>query len=194
MISREQAQTVLEKYLKTDYLLLHSRESEVILRALAKELGEDEELWGITALLHDLDMDVIGLDRIETAGEHAVKTCEILKQEFGDDIPEEMIHAIKAHVEDMGHAGVKRESKFDYALAAGESLSGFIVACALVQPDKKLASVKPESVIKKFKKKEFARKVPRQIIYDIEKTGVSVERLVELALAAMQEIAGEIGL
>lgn len=194
MITRERAQALLDTYLKTNYLKLHSRESEVILRAIAKELGEDEDLWGITALLHDLDMDEIGLDEIETSQQHALKTCEILEKEFGDQVPEEMKHAILAHVEDMGYAGVKRESKLDYALAAGESLSGFIVACALVQPDKKLESVRPESVLKKFKKKEFARKVPREIIYDIEKIGLTKERLVEIALSAMQEISDEIGL
>ena len=78
-----------------------------------------------------------------------------LEKEFKSDVPEEMIHAIKSHVEEWGHLGVKRESKLDYALGAAENLSGFLVACTLVQPDKKIKSVKRESVIKKLKQKNW---------------------------------------
>jgi len=189
MITREKAQVLIDKYIKTDWIKLHSRETEVIMQALARYFKEDENLWGLSGLLHDLDMDIIDVD---SPKDHAVKTVEILQEE--DDVPQEMIHAIQAHVESFTTLGVNRESKLDYALAASENLSGFLVACALVMPDKKIASVKVSSVIKKLKKKEFAKKVHREFIYDIDKTELSLEEFVEIALKAVQEISDEIGL
>jgi predicted hydrolase (HD superfamily) len=190
-ITREQASALLDKYLTTSWIKLHSRESEVILRAVAEKINEDQDLWGLTGLLHDLDMDKID---VKNPKDHGVKTCEILMQEFNKNVPDEMIHAIKSHVESLGFVGIKRESKLDFALGACENLSGFLVACALVMPDKKLASVKTESVIKKLKKKDFARNVNRQFIYDIEKVGLGLEEFITLALEAVNKIASEIGL
>lgn len=189
-ITREKAQELLDKYIKTDWIKLHSRESEVIMRDLAKKLGEDEDLWGITGLLHDLDMDLID---IANPKDHGAKTIKILKEELGN-VPEEMIQAIQSHCENLGFLGVPRKSKLDYALAAAENLSGFLVACALVMPDKKITTVKPESVIKKLKKKDFAKKVSREFIYDIEKAGVSLEELITIALKSLSDISEEIGL
>ena len=189
-ITREKAQELLDKHIKTDWIKLHSRESEVIMRALAKKLNEDEDLWGITGLLHDLDYDQIDPNDPK---DHGKLTCEILEKEF-KDVPDEMLHAIKSHVEDLGHVNVKRETPFDFALGAAENLSGFLVACALVQPDKKIASVKTESVIKKLKQKSFAAKVSRNFIYDIEKAGVSLEEFITIALKELVKIADEIGL
>ena len=111
-----------------------------------------------------------------------------------DDIPQEMYHGIKAHYETNPNVPEKRESKLDYALAASENLSGFLVACALVQPDKKISSVSVESVIKKLKKKDFAKAVNREYIYDIDKAGVSLEEFIQIALTAMNNISDEIGL
>ncbi|MBN2015442.1 HD domain-containing protein [Candidatus Dojkabacteria bacterium] len=190
-ITREKAQELLDKYVKTDWIKLHSRETEVIMRELAKKLGEDEDLWGITGLLHDLDMDQID---VNDPKDHGKKTTAILKNELRKDIPNEMINAIQAHCENLGYLEVKRESKLDYCLSAAENLSGFLVACTLVMPDKKISSVKTDSVIKKLKKKDFARKVHREFIYDIEKAGVSLEELINLSLNALAEIADEIGL
>jgi predicted hydrolase (HD superfamily) len=90
---------------------------------------------------------------------------------------------------------VKRETDLDYALSACENLSGFLVACALVMPNKKIESVKVDTVIKKLKKdKSFARAVRRDLIFDIEKVGISLEELVEISLNALSEINEEIGL
>jgi predicted hydrolase (HD superfamily) len=191
IITRERAQELIDKYIKTDWLKMHMRETEVIMRALAKKLGEDEDLWGLTGLLHDLDMDLID---IKDPREHGKKTCEILGSDKDSEETKEMLHAIQAHCESLGFLGVKRESKLDYALAAAENLSGFLVACTLVMPDKKIASVKAESVIKKLKKKDFARKVNRDFIYDIEKVGINMEEFISLALNALSEISDEIGL
>ncbi|HNT29836.1 MAG TPA: HD domain-containing protein [bacterium] len=186
-ISETRARELVNTYLKTDYLKWHVRETEVVMRALAGHFSEDEELWGLTGLLHDLDMDEIGTDY----DMHGKRTCEMLA---GEDAPAEMLQAIRAHCENLGFLGVKRESRLDYALAAAENLTGFLVACALVQPDKKLATVQIDSVVKKLKKKDFARKVNREFIADIENTGMTQEQLIDIGLKAMQEIAGEIGL
>ena len=169
------------------------RESEVIMRALAKKFGEDEEVWGISGLIHDLDYDYVGKD----PKRHVVEFDKILEMEsltVGEDIPEEMYHAIKAHYEEHPDIQQKRESKLDYALSASETISGFLVACALVQPDKKISSVDVESVKKKFKKKDFAKAVRRELIYDIEKIGMSLDEFIEIPLKSLREIDTEIGL
>ncbi len=190
-ITRDQAQKLIDEHITTDWLKLHMRETEVIMRALAQKLGEDEDLWGLTGLLHDLDFDKID---IKDPKDHGTLTCEMLKDEFSEDVPEKMLNAIKSHVEELGHLGVKRETKLDYALSAAENLSGFLVACALVMPDKKIKSVKTKSVVKKLKQKSFAAKVNRQFIYDIEKADISLEELIDIALEELCKISDEIGL
>ena len=119
-----------------------------------------------------------------------MRTLEILAEE-GYEVDPEMAHAISAHNEE--HTGVKRESDFDYALAAGESITGLIYAYALMRPDK-LQGMKAKSLNKKFKDKHFARPVSREFIADIEKTGIEKSVFFEIAIAAMQEIASEIAL
>lgn len=193
MISREEAFKLVEKYVTTPWLKLHMRESEVIMRALAKKFDEDEEVWGISGLIHDLDYDYVGKD----PKRHVVEFDKILEMEslvVGEDIPEEMYHAIKSHYEEHPDIQQKRESKLDYALSASETISGFLVACALVQPDKKISSVDVESVKKKFKKKDFAKAVRRELIYDIEKIGISLDEFIEISLKSLREIDTEIGL
>jgi predicted hydrolase (HD superfamily) len=193
MISREKGIELLNKYVKTEWLKLHMLESEAIMIGVAKELDQDELLWGLTGLLHDLDYDYVQKD----PKRHVVEFDSILKMEgleVGEDIPNTMYHAIKSHYEEHPDIKEKRESNLDYALSASENLSGFLVACALVQPDKKIKSVGVDSVIKKLKKKDFAKAVNREYIYDIEKTGISLERFIEIALVQMNSISNQIGL
>ncbi|MGI6423170.1 MAG: HD domain-containing protein [Candidatus Dojkabacteria bacterium] len=192
-MNRDTAEKLLNKYITTPWLKLHMRETEVIMRGLAKELGENEDEWGIAGLLHDLDYDYVEKD----PQRHVVEFDILLKKEgieVGRDISNEVYHAIKSHYEEHPKIEQRRESKLDFALSASENLSGFLVACALVQPDKKISSVSVESVIKKLKKKDFAKAVNREYIYDIEKAGISLERFIEIALEQMNSIAGEIGL
>ncbi len=182
----EKARELIEKYLKDENNRLHSRESEVVLRGLARELGENEEEWGIAGLLHDLDWELTS----ENHEQHGLKTLEILSEE-GFEISEEMAHAISSHNESF--TGIKRESKLDYALAAGESVTGLIYAYALMRPEK-LEGMKPKSLNKKFKTNHFAANVSREFIADIEKIGVEKARFFEVAIEAMQSISSEIGL
>jgi predicted hydrolase (HD superfamily) len=193
MVTRERVQELLDKYVTTEWLRLHMRESEVIMRNLAKHFGEDENLWGLSGLLHDIDYDYVNKD----PERHVVEFDKILEMEnlkIGEDIPQEMYHAIKAHYEENSAIEEKRENNLDYALSAAENISGFLVACALVQPDKKIKSVGVDSVLKKLKKKDFAKAVNRGLIYDIEKTGMSLEEFVSISLESLGEISEEIGL
>lgn len=187
-ITEKEARDLIKKYLHDPYLLAHSRETEVIMRALAKHFGKDEDFWGLTGLLHDLDMEETK-DNLEKHGE---RTCELLKDE-GYDLPE-MFHAIKAHSENLGFLGVKRESKLDYCLAASENITGLIVAYTLMRPDKKLEGAKVKSLTKKFKDKSFAAKIKREFIDDITKVGLERSEFFRIALEAMKEIASEVGL
>ena len=193
MINRDRVVELMDKYISTPWLKMHMRESEQIMRALAKHFKEDEELWGLTGLLHDIDYDYVEKD----PERHVVEFDKILEMERlvrGEDIPEDMYYAIKAHYEDNPKVEQKRESRLDYALSASENLSGFLVACALVQPNKKISEVTTESVLKKLKKKDFAKAVRRDLIYDIEKAGISLEEFIDIAIDSLNEISDEIGL
>jgi uncharacterized protein len=185
-ITLEKARELLEKYLQDPNNRTHSRESEVVLRAIAKRLGQDEDVWGLAGLLHDLDWE-----ETEAAPEkHGVRTMEILEEE-GFELPEGVAHAITAHNED--YTGVKRESDLDFALAAGESITGLIYAYALMRPEN-LNGMKAKSLRKKYKDKKFAAKVSRELIADIEKIGIERGEFFGIAIEAMQEISDEIGL
>ena len=184
-----EAKLIFDKYLKTEYLRFHSRESEVIMRKLANKLGENEEFWGITGLFHDLDIDVINGDY----SKHGYKTVEILSDE-GFNVPK-MFSAIISHTEGIEGNDAKRETKLDYCLAAAENLTGLISAYVLMRPDKKIAGTKAKSITKKFKSKSFAASVNREFIDDITKvTDLQRNEFFQLAIDAMSEIADEINM
>lgn len=183
-----QARALLEKYLHQPHLLAHAAETEVIMRALARRLNQDEEFWGLTGLLHDLDME----ETVDQPEKHGARTCQILR-EAGYDIPA-MFQAILAHCENLGYLGVKRASPLDFCLSAAENITGLISAYVLMRPDKKIADTQASSINKKFKDKSFAAKVNRQFIVDIEKTGLGLQEFFTLAIDAMSSIAGKIGM
>jgi len=182
MITRKEALRLLKENLKNQNMIKHCLASEAVMRALAEELGENKEEWGLAGLLHDLDAEKTN------EKEHGLKTTEIL----GDKITLAMKKAIESHNQEMN--GIKRETKFDYALAAGETITGLIVAATLVMPAKKLADVKLENVLNRFKEKSFARRCNRESIRECEKIGFSLEKFVKISLKAMQRISEELGL
>ena len=184
MLNYQQAKELTQKHC-SEKLQLHCREVEVIMKAVAKELNEDEDTWGIAGLIHDLDFESVKDD----ISQHGTKIKDMLNE---NDLTPDMWHAIEAHCHDL--TGVEPETPFDYALLASDNISGLIYATTLVYPDKKIASVKVKSVHKRMKKKDFARNVNREAIKNIEKSGVSLDRFIELSLQAMSEIADEIGL
>ncbi|MBU1177720.1 lysine--tRNA ligase [Patescibacteria group bacterium] len=185
-LTRDDAFALLKEHLKDEKNILHSRETEVIMRALAKKLGEDEELWAVTGLLHDLDWE----ETQDKPAEHGKVTADILRaQKF----PEVGINAIQAHSYEYNKV-IERQTKLDHAVACAESITGLIFASALVHPDKKLANVKAKSLKKKMKDKSFAAKVSREMIGECDQLGLSLDEFIELSLKAMQEISDELGL
>ncbi len=185
-ITNSEARQILDKYLQTEYLRLHCRETEVIMRKLAQHFGKDEDLWGITGLLHDLDLDIVK----EPYHNHGKKTVEILREE-GYEIPE-MFDAILAHTENIPETESKRTTDFHFVLAAAENITGLISAYVLMKPDKKIAGTEIKSITKRIKEKRFAASVNREFIYDIEKTGINLNDFIKISIDAMTEIAEEI--
>ncbi len=155
------------------------------MRALARHFNEDGDYWGLAGLLHDLDLELVEGD----LKRHGLETANILEAE---GYPSEMIDAIKLHNEML--EGNKRETTFQHALAAGETITGLITATAMVYPDKKLSSVKAKSVVKRMKEKAFAASVNRQTITECERIGIPLAEFAEICLCAMQEISEELGL
>ncbi len=184
MISREEAISLLEKNVTAENMLKHSYASEAVLRAMAQRLGKNEEEWGLAGLLHDIDVEITNADPY-THGPYAEK---MLKGKVTD----EMIDAIVMHNEVA--TGMERSTEFQYALAAGETITGLITATTLVYPDKKLASVKPKSVTKRMKQKAFAASVKRENILECEKIGIPLPEFAELSINAMREISDKLGL
>lgn len=165
-------------------MVAHSLASEAVLRALAKRFGEDEEVWGIAGLLHDIDVEITEAD----PKRHALVGADMLKNE---DLPEEAVDAIRMHNEMA--TGLERSTKFQHALAAGETITGLIFATALVYPDKKISSIKTKSVVKRMKEKAFAASVNRETIMECEKIGIPIGEFAELSIEALKPIEKELG-
>jgi putative nucleotidyltransferase with HDIG domain len=184
-ISREKAVELVRQHIHNDNLFKHCLASEAVLRALAARLGEDVEKWGLAGLLHDLDS--------ETHPDLAVHTRETVRLLTGQGVDPEIIEAIRLH-NPTAHPGKTRTTVFQHALAAGETITGLVIATALVQPDRKLASVKPKSVKKQMKEKAFARGASREAIMECEMIGIPIAEFCELSVAAMQGIADSLGM
>jgi len=187
-ITKQEAINLIDKYLPTETLKFHSIETEVIMRKLAIHFHQNEDLWGITGLLHDLDLDVIKDNYVN----HGITTIELLRKE-GFEIPE-MFEAIKSHTESIPETNAKRTEDFHFALAAAENITGLITAYVLMRPEKKLDGIEAKSIKKRLKEKRFAAGVNREFIADIEKTGLSTDLFIELSIQAMKEIASEINM
>jgi uncharacterized protein len=184
-MTREEAQDLLKKYVKNERMLDHSFAAEAVLTALARRLGRDEQKWGLAGLLHDIDIEVVGGDLTR----HGLEAVRILTDA---GIDTEIVDAVKMHNE--AFCGVQRSTEFQHALAAGETVTGLIVATTLVYPDKKIAGVKVKSITKRMKEKAFAASVNRETILECEKIGLPLEEFAGIALGAMQQIAGRLGL
>ena len=181
---RKEALDSVKENVENQNLVKHMLATEAIMRALARHLGEDGDEWGLTGLLHDIDMDLTEGD-MSTHG----KLGADLARELGAS--EAMCHAIRCH--NPAH-NIPRETGLDKALFCADPLTGLITAAALVRPDKKLASLKASSVVKKFKDKGFAAGADRQQIALCSELGLERNEFIELGLKAMQGIADDLGL
>ncbi|WP_347841026.1 HD domain-containing protein [uncultured Draconibacterium sp.] len=184
MITRDEAFNLLQQHVKAENMIKHSLASEAVLRALAQHLNENIEEWGITGLLHDIDVEITNADP-KTHGPYAEN---LLRGKISD----EMLDAIVMHNEQA--TGKERHTKLQHALAAGETITGLITATTLVYPDKKLASVKTKSVTKRMKQKAFAASVKRENIMECDKLEIPLNKFAELALTAMRSVSEQLGL
>ncbi|TEU02820.1 MAG: HDIG domain-containing protein [Dehalococcoidia bacterium] len=182
-MNRDDTLASIEANVENRNLINHMLATEAIMRALARHFGEDEEAWGLTGLLHDIDVELTEGDMRA----HSKLGADIAR-ELGAS--EEMAQAILCHNE--AH-GVLPETLLDKALFCADPLTGLIVAGALVRPDKKLEGLTTKSLIKRFGEKRFAAGANRKQISKCRELGLELEEFIELGLEAMKRIAEELG-
>ncbi len=183
-MTRDKALSLVNQRLKNKNLIKHCLAVEACLRVLARKFGENEEIWGLAGLLHDLDYE----ETVNNPKEHAQKGADELA-ELGVD--QKIVHAVRAHNE---MTGTVRESRLDKAIFSVDPLTGLIVAATLVLPDKKLSNLTVQSVLNRFKEKAFARGANRETIAACSELGLSLEEFTQICLEAMQDISGDLGL
>ncbi len=182
-MNREQAHGILKKYMEGERYLQHSYAVEAIMRGAAEVLAPNEiEYWGIAGLLHDLDEEQCDWENHPEV--HGPTSVELLKKEGVQD--ERLFRAICAH---NPASGIKAATPLEYAVLAADPMSGFLKAVAQVYPDKKIASVKHKSVIKRFNEARFAAGANRMYMEAIEDAGIDFDEFVDIALEQMREIA-----
>ncbi len=188
-MTRDEAWELVKKHNSHGKDLIHYLESEVIMRELAKKLGEDEEYWGMLGLVHDIDW---GLTK-EEVSTHLTKAPEILKQA---DFDHKFIDTVISHGYGFDVAGLKnkkRTEKIQHALAASETLTGLIHTYALMR-GKRISDMQAKGVRKKFKDKTFAAKVSRDVIREAENLGLTLEEFFEVGIEGIKKIAHDVGL
>jgi len=183
-MNRKEVLDSVRENVENKNLVKHMLATEAIMRALARRLGGDEEEWGFTGLLHDIDVELTERDM----SSHSKLGADLVR-ELGAS--EAMAHAILCH--NPAH-GVPCETSLDKALFCADPLTGLITAAALVRPDKKLAGLEARSVIKRFKEKGFAAGADREQISSCRELGLELGEFIELGLKAMKGIAGDLGL
>jgi putative nucleotidyltransferase with HDIG domain len=182
-VTRDRAWETLTRYTKSEALLRHALAVEASVRAYARKFGEDEELWGVTALLHDFDWEMH-----PTLEQHPQDGAPILREE---GYPEVVIEGVLSHAE---HLALPRDTLMKKTLFACDELSGFIHACGLVRPDG-IETLEPKSVKKKLKQPSFAAGVNRDDVYKgAEELGVELDDHIRFVTEALRPIAGELGL
>ena len=182
-VTRDRAWATLTRYTQSESLLRHALAVEGSVRGYAQRFGEDEELWGCVALLHDFDYEIH-----PTLDKHPQDGAAILREE---GYPEEVITAVLSHA---NHLALPRDTPLKKSLFACDELSGFVHACGLVRPDG-IATLEPKSVKKKLKQPSFAAGVNRDDVYNgAEELGVELDDHIRFVVEAMRPISAELGL
>ena len=182
-VTRERAWETLTKYTQNEALRRHALAVEAAVGFYAQKLGEDEEFWRATALLHDFDYELH-----PTLEKHPQDGAPILREE---GYPEDLVEAVLSHAE---HLSMPRDTQLKKTLFACDELSGFVHACGLVRPDG-LETLEPRSVRKKLKQPSFAAGVHRDEVYrGAEELGIELDEHIANVVEAMRPIAGELGL
>jgi putative nucleotidyltransferase with HDIG domain len=184
LYDRETTLALLHEHTKTDSLRRHAYAVEAAMRAAARRTGGDETYWAAVGLIHDFDYEMH-----PEAPDHPLKGAEILRAR---GYPEEFVRTILSHA---SYTGAPRDNECAKWLFAVDELCGFCMACAMVQPDRRIASVKVKSVRKKLKKKDFAAKVNREEIAEgAADLGLEQDELIEHVLAALREVSADLEL
>ena len=182
--TRDDAWRLLTEYTKSESLLKHAMAVEAAVRGYARKFGEDEESWGLVALLHDFDYE-----QWPSLEEHPFRGSEILRER---GYPEWVIRAILSHAD---YSGVARESLLEKALFACDEMAGFVTAASLVRPSKSVLDLEPKSVMKRMKDKAFARGVKREdLVAGAELLGLPLEEHIGNVIAFMRGEAEALGL
>jgi putative nucleotidyltransferase with HDIG domain len=182
-VTRDRAWATLTRHTTSEALLRHALAVEAAVRAYARKLGGDEELWGAVALLHDFDYEIH-----PTLDQHPQDGAAILREE---GYPEEVIEGVLSHA---NHLGLPRDTPLKQALFACDELAGFIYACGLVRPDG-IETLEPRSVRKKLKQPSFASGVSREDVYEgAEQLGVELDGHIAFVIEALRPIAPQLGL
>ncbi len=181
-MNRDVAVELLEKNLKNKNLIKHCLSVEACMREFAERFGEDVDKWSMAGLLHDLDYDYT----VNDPDNHTLKTEEMLKDYNLDG---EIIHAIKAH-----NQKAEKKSKMDIALYTIDPTTGFIIACALMHPSKKLENINLKRMKKRYKVKTFAKGASREQMEECAKMDVELDDFLVTCLTAMQKINDELEL
>lgn len=183
MLNREDALALVRKSVAKENNVKHMIAVGAVMKETAKHLGEDPLKWELVGILHDIDFELCtGLN------DHTKIAKDMLKGLVTDDI----IEAIMAH--NYENTGVVLDSKMKKALVASDAVSGLVVASALVMPTKKIEEVRLDSLIKKFKSKDFAKGASRDRIIVCTELGMTLEGFLSVALAGMKGVSGELGL
>jgi len=184
MPGRQAAWELLCEYTKSESLRKHALAVEACVRAFARRFGEDEELWGLAALLHDFDYERWPNNDHHPTQEHPFRGSLILRER---GYPEVLIHAILSHAD---YSGVPRESALERTLFACDELAGFLTACALIKPGKSIFEVELDSVKRKLKDKAFARGVNRSDVQrGAEELGIPLDEHIQFCIDALRQIA-----
>jgi putative nucleotidyltransferase with HDIG domain len=182
-VTRDRAWATLTRYTTSEALLRHALAVEAAVRAYARKLGGDEELWGAVALLHDFDYEIH-----PTLDKHPQDGAAILREE---GYPEEVIEGVLSHA---NHLGLPRDTPLKKALFACDELAGFVHACGLVRPDG-IETLEPRSVRKKLKQPSFAAGVNREDVYEgAAELGVDLDEHIAFVIEALRPIAPQLGL
>ena len=182
--TRDEAWRLLNEYTRNDRLLKHALAVEASVRGYARELGEDEEDWGIVALLHDFDYE-----RWPSPEDHPYRGCEILRER---GYPEHVMRAILSHAD---YTGVTRESRLEHTLFACDEMAGFVTAAALVRPSRSVLDLEAKSVRKRMKDKAFARAVSRDDLRQgAEELGLPLDEHIANVIRFMRAAADALGL
>mgnify|MGYP000129692859 CR=1 FL=1 len=183
-MSREEAWQILCEWTQSENLRRHALAVEACMRYYARLFDGDEERWGVVGLLHDMDYE-----RYPSLEEHPFRAMEYLRAR---GVPEEIVRAIGAHAD---HTGIPRQSRMEHAIFACDEMSGFVIAVALVRPNRSPDEVDVRAVQKKMKDKAFARGVNRDdLLRGAEELGLPFEVHVQHVINALKPIASQLGL